>query len=190
VSEAELVRTLSRHYGVPSVRLEGKRIEPEILALLTAEVAEEYRVIPLFKKRIGGGEVLYLGMAHPEDLRIVDDVSFRVGLPIRPVVVGPSSSAPRSPPSTGARVRGRFGPRGEQSVLAEMPVPDGDTAPLFNDLRPVVPHPRKRSRRSRRARSGMRRARSPRRKRRRFPASSRSRERSRPATSSTPSHSS
>jgi type IV pilus assembly protein PilB len=141
VSEAELVRTLSRHYGVPSVRLEGKRIEPEVLALLTAEVAEEYRCIPLFRKRIGGGEALYLGMAHPEDLRIVDDVSFRVGLPIRPVVVGPVQLGA----AIAAFYRGE-GPRllrAEEtaSVLAEMPVPDGDTAPLFNDLRPVVPAP-------------------------------------------------
>jgi len=139
LSEAELVRTLSRHYGVPSVRLEGKRIEPEVLALLTAGVAEEYRCIPLFKKRVAGGEVLYLGMAYPEDLRIVDDVSFRVGLPIRPVVVGPVQ--------LGAAIAAFY--RGEAprtlrvdesaSALAEMPVPDGDTAPLFNDLRPVVP---------------------------------------------------
>ena len=76
VTEPELVRTLSRHYGIPGVHLEGKQIEPDVLALLPVEVAEEYRCLPLFKKRVSGGELLYLGMAHPEDLRAVDDVSF------------------------------------------------------------------------------------------------------------------
>jgi len=138
LTEAELVRTLSRQYGIPGVHLEGKQIEPEVLALLAVEVAEEYRCIPLFKKQASGGEVLYLGMAHPEDLRIIDDVSFRAGLPVRPVVVGPLQINA----AIGAFYRGE-GPRPIEadagaSVLAETPVPDGDTAPVFSDLPQVV----------------------------------------------------
>jgi type IV pilus assembly protein PilB len=138
LTEAELVRTLSRQYGIPGVHLEGKQIEPEVLALLAVEVAEEYRCIPLFKKSVSGGEVLYLGMAHPEDLRIIDDVSFRAGLPVRPVVVGPLQITA----AIAAFYRGE-GPRPIEaeagaSVLAETPVPDGDTAPVFTDLPQVV----------------------------------------------------
>ena len=139
LTEAELVLTLSRHHGLPGIHLEGKQVEPEVLALLPVEVAEEYRCIPLFKKRVSGGEVLYLGMAHPEDLRIIDDVSFRAGLPVRPVVVGPLQINA----AIGAFYRGE-GPRPIEadagaSVLAETPVPDGDTAPVFSDLPQVVP---------------------------------------------------
>ncbi len=138
LTEAELVRTLSRTYGIPGVDLEGKQIEPEVLALLAAEVAEEYHCIPLFKKPVSGGEVLYLGMAHPEDLRIIDDVSFRAGLPVRPVVVGPVQLNS----AIAAFYRGE-GPRpieGDESAadLAEAPVPDGDTAPVFSDLQEIV----------------------------------------------------
>jgi type IV pilus assembly protein PilB len=138
LTEAELVRTLSRQYGIPGVHLEGKQIEPEVLALLTAEVAEEYRCIPLFKKQVSGGEVLYLGMAHPEDLRVIDDVSFRAGLPVRPVLVGPVQLHT----AIGAFYRGQ-GSRpiqGDQgaSTLTEAPVPDGDTAPVITDLQELV----------------------------------------------------
>ena len=138
LTEAELVRTLSRHYGLPGVHLEGKRIEPEVLALLPAELAEEYRCIPLFKKRASGGEVLYLGMAHPEDLRIIDDVSFRAGLPVRPVLVGPLQISA----AIAAFYRGE-GPHpiegdGGSSALAETPLSDGDTAPVISEVPKAV----------------------------------------------------
>jgi len=141
LTEADLVRILSRHYGIPGVHLEGKQIEPEVLALLPVELAEEYRCIPLFKKRLNGGEILYLGMAHPEDLRIVDDVSFRAGLPVRPVLVGPIQISA----AIAAFYRGE-GPRPIQgddggSALAETPVSDGDTAPVFNGLQEAVSEP-------------------------------------------------
>jgi type IV pilus assembly protein PilB len=138
LTEAELIRTLSRHYGIPGIHLEGKQIEPEVLALLTAEAAEEYRCIPLFKKRISGGEVLYLGMAHPEDLRIIDDVSFRAGMPVRPVVVGPVQlDTAIASFYRGEHPQSVDGDAGA-SVLAETPVPDGDTAPVFSDLPELV----------------------------------------------------
>jgi hypothetical protein len=144
LSEEELVRTLTRHHGIPGVHLAGKRIEPEVLALLTVEVAERHRCIPLFKKRVGGGEVLYLGMARPEDLRIIDEVSFRAGIPVRPVLVGPIQLNT----AIASFYRGE-GPRpveGEvASVLTETPVSDGDTAPLYLDPSEILSEPPARS---------------------------------------------
>ena len=138
LTETDLVRALARHHGLPGIHLEGKRVEPEVLALLPVEVAEKYRCIPLFKKRESGGEVLYLGMARPEDLRIIDDVSFRAGVPVRPVVVGPIQLRT----AISAFYRGE-GPRllegvEDAAVLAETPVSDGDTAPVLADPEEVV----------------------------------------------------
>jgi type IV pilus assembly protein PilB len=137
LTETDLVRALAYHHGFPAIQLEGKQVEPEVLALLPVEVAEEYQCIPLFKSRVGGGEVLYLGMAHPEDLRIIDDVSFRAGLPVRPVVVGPVQLRA----SISAFYRGE-GPRlleeEDAAALAETPVSDGDTAPVLSDPEEVV----------------------------------------------------
>lgn len=137
LTEPDLVRTLSRHYGIPGVHLEGKEIEPRVLAMLPAEIAEQYDCIPLFKKRIGGSEVLYLGMADPGNLRVVDDVSFRTGLPVRPVLVGPIQI--RTAIAAFYRGEGpRPIPRYEASAaLPETPVAPGDTAPVFVDLKEV-----------------------------------------------------
>jgi type IV pilus assembly protein PilB len=141
LTEVELVRTLSRHFGIPGIHLEGKRIEPEVLALLPVEVAEKYRCIPLFKKRIGGGEILYLGMVHPEDLRVGDDVSFRAGLPVRPVLVGPIQiNSAIATFYRGEDLHPILGDEGA-TVLAETPVSDGDTAPVFKDLQDAVSEP-------------------------------------------------
>ena len=138
LTETDLVRALAYHHGFPAIQLEGKQVEPEILALLPVEVAEEYQCIPLFKSRVAGGEVLYLGMAHPEDLRIIDDVSFRAGLPVRPVVVGPVQL--RAAISAFYRGEGPHLLEEEEdaTALAETPVSDGDTAPVFTDPEEVV----------------------------------------------------
>jgi hypothetical protein len=135
------MRALSRHLGIPGVHLEGKKIAPEILALLPVEVAEKHRCIPLFKKRAGGGEILYLGMSNPEDLGVVDDVSFRAGLPVRPILVGPiqlknaiAAFYRREEPLPLPGSEGA-------SVLPETPVSDGDTAPVFPDLQELLSPP-------------------------------------------------
>jgi hypothetical protein len=129
VDEGEMVRALSRRLGVPAARLEGKRIDPEVLALLPRELAERHGCLPLFTKREGGVEVLYLGMEEPGDLEAIDEVSFRAGLKVRPVTLAPSqlwaalerSYATESSPSAAA-------------PLAETPVESGDTAPLLASL--------------------------------------------------------
>jgi hypothetical protein len=80
-------------------------------------------------------------MAHPEDLRVLDDVSFRAGLPVRPVMVGPVEIGT----AIDAFYRGETPPKAESgagaSALAETPISDGDTAPVFNGLREAVSEP-------------------------------------------------
>jgi hypothetical protein len=128
VEEPELVRVLSRRLGVPAARLEGKRIDPEVLALVPRELAERHGCLPLFTKREGGVEVLYLGMEEPGDLEAIDEVSFRAGLKVRPVTLAPSqlwASLERS-----YEVENGGGASG--APLAETPVDSGDTAPLLN----------------------------------------------------------
>jgi hypothetical protein len=138
VAEDELVRVLSRHLDVPIVDLQGRRIAPEALALLPVEVAEKSRCVPLFKKREGGAETLYLGMEDPTDLAVVDELSFRTGLKIQPVLVGPSQLADAI-----ERHYHKLEWEEEQERAAagfELVVEPGDTAPLV--FRPPPPHVR------------------------------------------------
>jgi hypothetical protein len=128
VEEPELVRVLSRRLGVPAARLEGKRIDPEVLGLVPRELAERHGCLPLFTKRESGVEILYLGMEEPGDLEAIDEVSFRAGMKVRPVTLPPSqlwASLERSYQVEGASGAG-------VAPLVETPVDSGDTAPLLN----------------------------------------------------------
>ena len=47
-------------------------------------------MIPLFVKKEGETGQLFLGMEDPSNLAVLDDLSFRTGMEIHPVMVGPS----------------------------------------------------------------------------------------------------
>lgn len=84
LDEEELARTLSRKLGLPWVDPPELLMEvpPDVLALIPADFAERYKVIPLrFENRR-----LTLAMLNPSDLRAVEEISFATGLIIRPVI--------------------------------------------------------------------------------------------------------
>jgi type IV pilus assembly protein PilB len=93
IDEEDFVRFLAGNLGVPVADLAGKRIAPEVVDLLTLELAEKYHCVPLFTTQEAGKTVLHLGMDSPHDLAAVDDLTFRIGLKIRPVLVPPTQLA-------------------------------------------------------------------------------------------------
>jgi hypothetical protein len=91
VEEGHLVRALAKQLDLPVASLDGKRIAADVIALVPARVASEHGVIPLFVKRADKGVAqLFLGMEDPSDIEVLDDLSFRTGLEIHPVMVTPS----------------------------------------------------------------------------------------------------
>lgn len=90
VQEGQLVRALAKQFDLPVASLSGKKIAPEVIALVPAKIACEHSVIPLFVKKDGPKAQLFLGMEEPSDLGVLDDLAFRTGMLIRPVMVGPS----------------------------------------------------------------------------------------------------
>ena len=90
LQEADFVRVLSKVLNVPVVRLAEKKPSPDTLGLVPAELAEKYGCLPLFTKREGGANTLYLGIEDPSDLKALDELSFRIGMKVKPVLVGPS----------------------------------------------------------------------------------------------------
>jgi hypothetical protein len=130
VDEAELVRALGRALRMPTVSLQGKRVDPEVLRLVPADLAEQYGCLPLFVKEEDGSRALYLGVEDPTDQAVADDVSFRVGLRVRPVVVGPLQLR--------RALHGEDAPPAEPAAppapaLAEQPLPPRDTEPVLAD---------------------------------------------------------
>jgi type IV pilus assembly protein PilB len=87
IEERDLVRALASQLGLPVATLEGKRIQQEVLNLVPMEIVEQYMVIPLFVKKEGGADVLYLGVDDPDNLAVFDDLTFRTGMTVKPVMV-------------------------------------------------------------------------------------------------------
>jgi len=90
LEEGQLIRALAKQLELPVASLAGKRIADEVIALVPARVAMKHGVIPLFTRDEGAKSQLFLGMEDPADLSVLDDLSFRTGMEIRPVMVGPS----------------------------------------------------------------------------------------------------
>jgi type IV pilus assembly protein PilB len=84
VHEDDLTRMLARQYRVPAVDLEKVSIDPKILRLVPADVAQKHMVLPL--RRVG--RTLTVAMTNPSDLGAIDDLKFITRYDIEPVVVG------------------------------------------------------------------------------------------------------
>ena len=131
IDEVALVRTLGRTLRLATVSLRGKKVDPEVLRLVPAELAERDGCLPLFVKEEGGSRALYLGVEDPTDQAVADDVSFRVGLRIVPVVVGPVElrRALRAVRVEAPPLRAPAAPE-----LPEQPLAVRDTAPELGDV--------------------------------------------------------
>ncbi len=90
VEEGHLIRALAKQLDLPVASLEGKRIADDVIALVPKRVASEHGVMPLFVKRDGPKDQLFLGMEDPSNLAVLDDLTFRTGMQVFPVMVGPS----------------------------------------------------------------------------------------------------
>ena len=84
VAEEELTRMLARQYRVPAVDLEKVTVDPKIIKLVPAAVAQKHLVLPL--RRVG--RMLTVAMTNPTDFSAIDDLKFISKLEIEPVIVG------------------------------------------------------------------------------------------------------
>lgn len=121
VEEGHLIRALAKQLDLPVASLAGKRISDEVIRLVPARVALEHNVIPLFTKQDGPNGQLFLGMEDPLNLAVLDDLSFRTGMEIRPVIVGPTELGEAIDRYYHARNRG---------VLKQNSFKGGDLEPL------------------------------------------------------------
>ncbi len=69
-------------YGVQSIDLSGFEIEPAVLELIPAETARRHRIVPLRRS----GATLTVVMTDPRNVAALDDVRFRTGCTVEPLV--------------------------------------------------------------------------------------------------------
>jgi len=87
IKEDELAAFLSRQYGVPSINLSEFEIDPSVIKLVPAEVAQKYQVIPINR----AGSTLIVAMSDPSNIFAIDDIKFMTGYNVE-VVVAPEAS--------------------------------------------------------------------------------------------------
>jgi type IV pilus assembly protein PilB len=87
VSDEVITAVLSRQYGVPSINLDLFHIEPEVIRLISQDVALKYSILPISKM----GATLTLAMADPTNVFAIDDVKFMTNLNVEPVIASETS---------------------------------------------------------------------------------------------------
>src|SRR6202453_910544 len=87
ISDGEITNFLSAQYRVPAVNLEEYEIDPDIAKLVSKEVCEKHKVIPLSRS----GSALVVAMADPTNLHAIDDIKFLTGFNVEPVVASESA---------------------------------------------------------------------------------------------------
>jgi len=87
LSEADLIETLSQHFGVPSVDLKDMEIDEAVLKIIPSDIARKYTILPVSK----AGATVTLAMIDPTNVFAMDDVKFMTGYRVEPVVASESA---------------------------------------------------------------------------------------------------
>jgi type IV pilus assembly protein PilB len=82
IQEEDLTQFLSRQYGVPAINLAEFDIEPDVIALVSKDVALRHKVVPVNR----AGNSLIVAMADPSNILAIDDLKFVTGYNIEVVV--------------------------------------------------------------------------------------------------------
>ncbi len=82
ISDGEITSFLSTQYRVPAVDLDEYEIDPDVTRLVSREVCDKHKIIPISKS----GSALVVAMADPTNLHAIDDIKFLTGFNVEPVV--------------------------------------------------------------------------------------------------------
>jgi type IV pilus assembly protein PilB len=87
VSEEKLIKALEKNLNVKGVVLSDYPLDDEVLNLISPDIARAYECVPVEKK----GKTLYLAMINPNDVQAQEDIRFRTGYEIKPLVASEKS---------------------------------------------------------------------------------------------------
>ncbi|MBN1695664.1 Flp pilus assembly complex ATPase component TadA [candidate division WOR-3 bacterium] len=87
VTEEQLIKALEKNLNVKGVVLSDYPLDDEVLNLISPDIAGAYECVPVEKK----GKTLYLAMINPNDLQAQEDIRFRTGYEIKPLVASEKS---------------------------------------------------------------------------------------------------
>jgi type IV pilus assembly protein PilB len=82
VTEEDMAQALSRQLGYPYIDLDQFEVYPDVVNLIPIEIVKKYMIMPIHRIR----SFLTLAMVDPTDLEVIEDIRFRTGLSIQPVI--------------------------------------------------------------------------------------------------------
>lgn len=86
VTEEEMAQALSRQLGYSYIDLDQFEVYPDARNLISKELARKYMIMPVHRNQ----STLTLAMVDPTDLECLEDIRFRTGLSIQPVIASES----------------------------------------------------------------------------------------------------
>ncbi|HAF08092.1 MAG: type IV-A pilus assembly ATPase PilB [bacterium] len=81
-SEKKLIEFLSKQYKVQSVNLEEIEVDESLLQIIPGRLARQNTVFPVRRE----GKTLYLAMANPSDMFVIQDIQFTTAYNIVPLI--------------------------------------------------------------------------------------------------------
>lgn len=90
VNDAQMTQVLSNQLSIPWVNLYHIDFSRELLERVPADLAEEYRLIPVYVRHVRKqGDTLYVAMDDPLNLEALQMVADASGLPVKAMVASP-----------------------------------------------------------------------------------------------------
>jgi type IV pilus assembly protein PilB len=87
IQDGEITNFLSSQYRLPAINLDEYEIDQEVIKLVSREVGEKHRIIPVSRS----GSSLIVAMSDPTNLNAIDDIKFLTGYNVEPVVASETS---------------------------------------------------------------------------------------------------
>lgn len=83
VEEEKMARVLGKKLGITYVPPEKlQNLPSDLLNIVPKKIAEKYRVLPVAREN----KKVFLAMADPADLNAIDEIAFRIGYIVKPVL--------------------------------------------------------------------------------------------------------
>ncbi len=95
ITEEALVEALQVQTGIHAIQVAGREIPQYLVKLVPMELAEKYYLIPIGLEGESGksSETLVVAMENPTDLNVLDELRFKTGKRIKPVLAGKNAIA-------------------------------------------------------------------------------------------------
>jgi hypothetical protein len=82
LTEMDITKALASQFGLDTVDLNKYEVPQDVLALMSRDLARQWKVLPIFKR----GNQLTVAIANPLAMEAVDKLGDSLSLTIRPVV--------------------------------------------------------------------------------------------------------